>query len=66
MIRHGGYFAAAAPACNRFIPGARADAPRHFGRSATNAAYVVLVMRLLSPTLCGHVQFRLAVNRHHQ
>jgi hypothetical protein len=45
MIHHG-YFAAGRPVRNRMHRRARRG---NFGGSATNAAYVVLVMRLLSP-----------------
>jgi hypothetical protein len=45
MIHHG-YFAAAGPARNRVHGRTRRG---HFGGSATNAVYVVLDMRLLSP-----------------
>src|SRR5438067_153312 len=53
---HRGYFAAGGTGAQS---DARTDPPRHFGGSATNAVYVVLVMRLLSPHYCGHMPFRL-------
>ena len=48
MIHHGGYFAAAGIGVQSFRTGRTPDAPGYFGRSATNAVYVVPIMRLLS------------------